>query len=85
MVKRDPLIIRPFGSIGARYRVTHRGLLLHRMNVGFSVAVMVTMVVLLAVLLLPIHPTLLFLSVGFFAIREVLLARILTEATPLDD
>lgn len=85
MVKRDPLIIRPFGSMGVRYRVTRRGLLLHRARVGFSVAVIVAMLVLLGIFLFPLDPTLLFLLTGFFAVRELLMAKIMMEATPLDD
>jgi len=85
MVKRDPRIIRPFGSIGGRYRATPRGLLLHRVNVGFLAAMIVAMVVLSVVFLLPLDPTSLFLLMGFFVVREFLIAKIMMEATPLDD
>ena len=83
MVKRDPLIVRPFGSIGARYRVTRRGRLLHRVRVGFSAALIVAMLVLLGVF--PLYPTMLFVLMGFFVVREFLMAKIMMEATPLDD
>ena len=84
MADRDALIVRPFGRTGSRYRVTARGLIFHRINVGWSVVALLSLVIVYLVTNSAINIYVAWVVAIYFFTREIFLALTLNEATRVE-
>jgi hypothetical protein len=80
----NPNIIRPFGILGARYKVGRRGILLYRLILTANVILIIYESIVLWAIPTPFNPAFYFGFMIYLIVREILVARILVSANRIE-